>query len=267
MKPNLKSANALAYSDSGEGIPVILLHGFCETKEIWNHFLEPLSSRCRVIAIDLPGFGQNAALFKPVTIADLAEQIYQFVLELNLDKVIMIGHSMGGYIALAFAEKFPQRLAGLGLFHSTAYADTMEKKQARDKSIEFIDRYGTDEFVDEFVPPLFFEGRRKELKDDIKLLIDMGKNTPKSSVIETIRAMRDRKDRSKILEKISCPVLFIAGKNDIAVNFALSASQFWLPANAVVHILNNTGHVGMFERPKETLLMLEQFVEQVKIIS
>jgi pimeloyl-ACP methyl ester carboxylesterase len=261
------SDSSLAYVEAGQGLPIVLLHGFCETKEIWKSFMEPLSKKFRVIAVDLPGFGENPPLFKPVTIADIAEQIYNFVHDMGLDKVVMIGHSMGGYVSLAFAEKFPMRLAGLGLFHSTAYSDNAEKKHARDKTIEFIERYGTEEFVDEFVPPLFFEGRKKDLKEEIKMVIEMGKNTSKMSVIEAIRAMRDRKDRTKVLEKIACPVLFIVGKNDIAVNFSSSVNQFWLPAYSTVHILNNTGHMGMLERSAETCLMVEHFVEQIEIMS
>ena len=151
------SGQNLSFIEAGKGLPVVFLHGFCETREIWENFLEPLSSVCRVILIDLPGFGGNPPLESPLTIADMAEQVYNTILAIGVDQCIMIGHSMGGYVALAFCEKFPSRLKGLGLFHSTAYADSSEKKQARDKTIDFIERYGTEEFVEEFVPPLFLK--------------------------------------------------------------------------------------------------------------
>lgn len=258
------SGKNLTYREAGEGLPVVFLHGFCETKDLWQSYMEPLSKVCRVFALDLPGFGENAPLTDPLTIADMAEQVYNTLINLGIDQCIMIGHSMGGYVALAFSEKFPSRLKGLGLFHSTAYPDSVEKKQARDKTIDFIERYGTEEFVEEFVPPLFFEGRRKDFKEEIRSMVEMGKKTARTTVVESIRAMRDRKDRTKVLEKCQCPVLFIVGKNDVAIPFSGSQGQFSLPSYSTVHILNNTGHMGMIEWEKETLFMVEQFIQRIK---
>lgn len=254
----------LTYTEAGEGLPVVLLHGFCETKELWDGFLEPLSKICRVILMDLPGFGENQELEGPITIADMAEMVYATITQMGIEHCMLIGHSMGGYVALAFTEKFPSRVKGLGLFHSTAYSDSIEKKQARDKTIEFIERYGTEEFVEEFVPPLFFEGRRKDFKDEIRRIVEMGKKAPKGSVIESIRAMRDRKDRSKVLEKCQCPILFIVGKNDIAIPFQGSQGQYSMPSYSTIHILNNTGHMGMIEWKEETLFMVDQFIQRIK---
>ena len=226
--------------------------------------MEPLSQRWRVIAVDLPGFGENEELKQPLTIADMAEAIYQFLQHHQIDQCAMIGHSLGGYVALAFGEKFQQRLRGLGLFHSTAYADSLEKKQGRTKSIEFVEKYGVEEFVEEYLTPNFFEGRRKELNDEIRRVVDQGKKTPRNTIIETIKAMRDRKDRTRVLERAGYPVLFISGKSDTAINFNTSVNQFWLPANATVHLLSNTGHMGMIERQRETLKMVTHFLEDIE---
>lgn len=253
----------ISYTESGQGLAVVLVHGFCENKHIWRNFVPVLSEKYRVICVDLPGFGDNPALERPVTIGDLSEYIYYLLQHLGIDQSVLIGHSLGGYVSLAFAEKFPQRLLGLGLFHSTAYADTQEKKQARNKTIDFIEQYGINEFVEEFVAPLFFEGRKKELKEEIKFVLDMGRDAHLKTVTEVIKAMRDRKDRCKVLEKASFPVLFIAGRNDSAINFAGSLPQFWLPSDSTVHILPSTGHMGMLERPTETLRMVRQFLEHV----
>lgn len=254
----------LSYKDTGKGLPVVLIHGFCETKDIWKNFVPVLAKNYRVITVDLVGFGQNPPLTHALTIGDMAEDVYHLLKHLNVEQCVMIGHSMGGYVSLAFAEKFSQRLKGLGLFHSTAHADSLEKRQGRTKTLDYIDRYGVAEFVEEFVTPLFFEGRRKELKEEIKFVTDMGKATPKSTVVEAIKAMRDRKDRTKVLEKANFPILFIAGRNDSALHFVHTSSQFIIPENATVHILNNTGHMGMFEREKETLRMVKHFLEDVE---
>ena len=103
-----------------------------------------------------------------------------------------------------------------------------------------------------------------DFKDDIKAMVEMGKKAHKNSVIESIRAMRDRKDRTKVLEKSHCPVLFIVGKNDIAIPFAGSQGQYSMPSYSTVHILNNTGHMGMIEWEKETLFMVDQFIQRIK---
>lgn len=254
----------LAYKEAGQGLPVVLIHGFCERKEIWTGFLQQLSQNFRVITIDLPGFGDNAPQESPLTIGDMADRIYALLTKIGVDHCVMIGHSLGGYVALAYGEKFPFRLKGLGLFHSTSFSDSVEKKQARNKTIDFIDRYGVGEFVQEFVPPLFFDSRRKELKEEIQAVVQMGLTVSKSTVIETIKAMRDRKDRTRVLEKAPYPVLIIAGRNDIAVPFANSQQMFGVPMNATIQVMNNTAHMGMLERPKETLRMIASFLEQVE---
>jgi pimeloyl-ACP methyl ester carboxylesterase len=264
MQPSL-AAGQLAYISAGEGIPVVLLHGFCENKQIWQAFVDELSTSCRVIAVDLPGFGENEPISQPLTIADMAESLYHFLQNLGIDQCVLIGRSLGGYVSLAFGEKFQQRLLGLGLFNSTAYSDSLEKKQGRTKSIEFVEKYGVDEFTEEFLTPLFFEGRRKELQTEIRKVVEAGKKTPTNTVIEVIKAMRDRKDRTKVLEKSTYPILFISAKNDTAVNFTTSVNQFWLPADATIHILSNTGHMALLERPKETLNMVRQFVQTLAL--
>ncbi len=254
----------MSYVSAGEGMPVVLLHGFCENKDIWSTFIGPLSQKYKVLAVDLPGFGENPPLAHPLTIADMAEALYHFLQSQQIDQCVLIGHSLGGYVALAFGEKFQQRLCGLGLFHSTAYADSLEKKQGRNKSLEFVEKYGVDEFVEESLTPLFFEGRRRELNGEIRRVIESAKKTPKSTIVECIKAMRDRKDRTRVLEKASYPVLFISGKNDTAINFNTAVNQFWLPANATIHVLSNTGHMGMLEREKETLRIVTQFLESIE---
>lgn len=262
MQSSLTAGN-LAYTSAGEGLPVVLLHGFCENRSIWQDFIPKLAERCRVLAIDLPGHGENEAISQPLTIADMAEALYHFLHQQGIEQCVLIGRSLGGYVALAFGEKFQQRLLGLGLFNSTAYADSLEKKQGRTKSLEFVEKYGVDEFVEEFLAPLFYEGRRKELHTSIRRVVEDGKRTPKSTIMEVIKAMRDRKDRSKVLEKATYPVLFISSKNDSAVNFATSVNQFWLPASATIHVLSNTGHMALLERPAETLQMVQHFLEDI----
>ncbi|MBY0425744.1 MAG: alpha/beta hydrolase [Cytophagales bacterium] len=250
----------LAYTDSGNGIPLVLLHGFCESKELWTEFSIELSQYFRVITVDLPGFGESTQL-KITQMETLAESIYALLEDLRITKCVMVGHSLGGYVSLAFAESHPDYLLGLGLFHSTVFADPEEKKLNRNKTIEFLKANGVPAFIEPFVPGLFYPKFRKNHADAIHKLIDIGLKTSASAIIATTEAMRDRKDRSEVIKSLNVPVLYIIGKNDNAVPLESSLLQIALPQTAHVLILDDTAHMGMFERKKETFQFLKGFVE------
>src|SRR4051812_20227657 len=138
------------YRVSGQGKTVVLLHGFGEDGNIWNHIEKKLKNNFRVIVPDIPGSGRSTILkneAKPVQIDDYAEVIISILKNESVRSCTVIGHSMGGYITLAIAEKYPELLNGFGLFHSTAFADNEEKKQTRQKSIEFIQSHDAISFL------------------------------------------------------------------------------------------------------------------------
>ena len=247
--------------DSGGNKPaLVFLHGFCESKQVWEQFTQPLQIAYRVILLDLPGFGDNTALPTEFTMESFADYVQGVLINLNINKCVLIGHSMGGYIGLAFAEKFPEMLLGLCLFQSSALPDSAEKKQNRDRTIAFIQKHGLDKFMDTFVAPLFYEGNRDKNHQAIQLLAQIGKQGNPEGIIRTVAGMRDRPDRTKVLENIPCPVLFIAGKQDTAVTLAQTLEQCYLPQIAHTLFLDQTGHMGMFEQPDQTLKALTGFV-------
>jgi len=192
----------LSYRDEGNGTPLVLVHGFCESKEVWKDFSAILSSKFRVITPDLPGFGESK-LEDPNTSMDYyADKLHALLNHLNIHKCILVGHSLGGYIGLAFAEKYEHRLWGLGLFHSTAFEDTQEKKDNRDRTIKFVEKHGVEAFASTAVTPLFYPPKREELKKEIELMIRIAAGSSKEGVIAAAQAMRDRKDRTNVLKKI-----------------------------------------------------------------
>ena len=251
----------LSYSDTGQGNVVVLLHGFCESRALWNDFENFLSQKYRVICPDLPGYGQSRLEVSNVSMAYFAEEIKRLLDSLSIDQCTMIGHSLGGYVTLAFAEKHPHRLKGIGLFHSTAYAYTELKKANRNKTIKFIEENGVDTFASSFVPPLFDHSTREKYGDEINYLIKVAKNTDPLAVIETSKAMRDRPDRTSVLEGIQVPVMFIIGKEDGAVPFESSMKQVGMPKESVVHIYEKCGHMGMIEKKEETMKAVNSFLE------
>ena len=135
----------LFFYEEGSGPPIVFLHGFCETHEIWKDFVKPLSTRFRVILIDLPGFGRSEILPTPFTIDDVGNTVANWLIENQVLKSILIGHSLGGYVTLSVAERHSQLLEGIGLFHSMAFEDTQEKKENRNKVIEFVRRNGVQQ--------------------------------------------------------------------------------------------------------------------------
>lgn len=251
------------YTDHGSGDTLVFLHGFCESKKVWAEFTKPLQQKFRIIALDLPGFGENTQHFSSYSMESMADYVKHKLEELGVSRCILIGHSMGGYASMAFAKKYGSMLQGLCLFHSSALPDTEEKKEQRDKSIEFVERNGVTSFINPFIEPLFFKGNRDWLTQEIEMMKEIGRATPQESVTGALAAMRDRPDRSDVLRKAPFPVLFIFGKEDGAVPMEKALEQCHLPGNSIVHFLEKTGHMGMFERPYETRKAVEKFAETI----
>lgn len=262
----MKDIEEQTVSDSGgTGKVIVFLHGFCESKEVWDAFVQPFREAYRVIAIDLPGFGKNTTPRTSYSMEEAAAYVYQVVKALEIKKCILVGHSMGGYVALAFAEKYRNILSGLCLFHSSALPDTKEKKEVRTKTIKFIKKNGLDVFMNSFVAPLFSPTKRKFYSKEIKMLTTIGKSTPTETVLGAVKGMRNRKKRTKVLKDARYPVLFISGKDDQAVTVEQTLAQCAIPANATVLFLANTGHMGMFEKPLETQNALRFFADSILI--
>jgi pimeloyl-ACP methyl ester carboxylesterase len=255
----------IIYSESGQGFPVIFLHGFGESKELWQMFQAHLSTKYRTIAPDLPGFGQSPLFNNELTLEDVAEKLHEWTSEIGVKECIMIGHSLGGYITLAFANKYPEMMKGLGLFHSSVFADTPEKKENRKKTIEFIKQNGAAAFIENFIPPLFYEESHLRLAEIIKKQVDIGKNTPANTLTAYLAAMAARPDSSEFIKNFDKPVLMIIGEKDSAVPFDKSMEQTDMLLQPDVHVLDLTGHMGMFERERETLIYVETFVDKVAV--
>ena len=250
----------LEYNDKGNGFPIILLHGFCENKSLWQYCEKELAVHYRVITPDLPGFGESRLEETTLSMDYFAEQIKLLLDALRIEKCILIGHSLGGYVTLAFAEKYENYLKGFGLFNSTAFADTEDRKVNRNKTIEFILKYGVPLFAQSFIPPLFSLQNKTALKNEIQTLIIEAAKSSELGVIETTKAMRDRPDRIQVLKKATVPVLFVIGERDTSIPMEKSLEQCYLPIKNEVHILENAGHMGMIENKTKSVSILLNFI-------
>lgn len=250
------------FFELGKGQPLILLHGFCETGRMWANFAESLSSEFRVICPDLPGSGESTISGDQISLEEVAVHLEDWMDTNNIENPIVIGHSLGGYVALALLELMGNRLKAIGLFHSTAFADDAEKKEMRNRTITFLRKNGVEKFVTSFVPPLFPESRREELAKEIELTIEDAKRSTLDGLIAFAGAMRDRKDRLEVLRHFSGSKLLIAGTEDGAVKIESSRSQ----KDVFSHYfeLQGVGHMGMIEKKEETLEIVREFCRSSK---
>ena len=254
----------LSYSNVGTGAVVVLLHGFCESKALWKEFEKPLLQNYQIITPDLPGHGESKINAEQITsIEYMADKVYELLTSLGIVECILIGHSLGGYVTLAFAEKYPTLLKGFGLFHASAFEDSEAKKQNRNKTIDFIQKHGMAQFAASFTSPLFYHKNRQRLSPEIERMQTICRNTPAETAIATTAAMRDRKERIGVLKQANVPVLFLAGKEDNAVPLKTSLEQCYLPKEHTVIFLEETGHMGMFEKKEVAQEGIIHFLEEI----
>ena len=280
----------LHYKTTGPGIPVVLLHGFAEDSTIWDNQVDFLKTNYRLIIPDLPGSGQSQMLNTPLSFGeslsrpigrlgvrsnigmeDYAQCIKQILDAEKIERCIMIGHSMGGYISLAFAEKYPGMLISFGLFHSSAYADDVAKVETRKKAIKFIETNGVEAFLNTSIPGLFYDQGNSGAADALlggtgqatelaRRLIEKGKAFSPKTLIQYYQAMIARHDRTMILKKSTSPVLLIMGEHDKAVPFKHSLEQSYMADQSYIHVLRNSAHMGMLEEPGRVNEILANFL-------
>ena len=247
------------YSIYGSGKPLMLLHGFAEDSSIFNLQVNHFKERYLIIVPDLPGIGKSQMLAKEnVQLPDYAAILKAIVDEEKINSFTLIGHSMGGYITLAYADKYPETLNGFGLVHSSAYADDEAKIATRKKAISFIEQNGTAAFLKTAIPNLFYNP--EESVDDIKNLIEKGNSFSPDVLIQQYNAMITRPDTTSILKTFNHPILFIIGEHDKAIPFEHSLQQSHLPQIAYMHILRTAGHMGMKEEPDLVNNFMEEFL-------
>lgn len=255
------------YTVTGEGYPVVLLHGLAEDGSIWDGQTAFLSGAHRLIIPDLPGSGRSPLPADPhvVTMESMAGAVNSILTAEGIEEAVVIGHSMGGYVTLAFAELYPHMPKAIGLFHSTAYADSEEKKSARNKNMEFIGTHGTHEFLKHGTPALFSEDSQSTQPELVNALIVKYKDVNPLALVAYNHAMLQRADRSQLLLNASYPVLFIIGRHDGAIPFHQSLQLAHMPDIAYIHILEKSGHMGMLEEEDRSNRAMKKFLEDVHI--
>lgn len=262
MKKNIPYKDIqVAYNIIGKGNTLVFIHGFCENSSMWNPLIDKLENQFQLIFIDLPGYGSSSSTQELLSITWMAEMVKAVLDEEQINSCIMMGHSLGGYVSIHFAEMYPNILKGIGFINSHVYADDTDKKNNRDKSIQFIEKHTAKLFIRELFNNLFTESYKKTNPEIVKNLIqDAQVNIQDRTIINTLIAMRDRQDKSSILKQINCPALFIIGKEDQTIPLNMSLDQSYLANVNQVYIRENMAHMSIFEDTDFSIEAIEKFV-------
>ena len=255
----------IGYESCGQGNAVVLLHGFLGSSRYWQDIIPRLCPHVHVIAPDLRGHGQSDAPDEPYSMESMADDVAELLALLNVRKAAMFGHSMGGYVTLAFADRHADRLAAFGLIHSTAYADDEKGKQNRANTIGAIRNDGIAKFADGFAPRLFAPEHVETMPERVEIARQIGRATDPVGAIRATEAMRDRPDRNETIRRADVPVLLVAGQRDqlVAVERTFSVSK----PSVVQHTIPDAGHMSMLEQPEQLAEAMLAFLRRAGFLA
>ncbi|TMM29812.1 alpha/beta hydrolase [Polaribacter aestuariivivens] len=252
-----KNAN-ISFSDEGKGTAVVLIHGFLENSTMWKDIIPEIAKRNRVITIDLLGHGKTDCIGYSHSMELFAETLEAVLKHLKIRKSILIGHSLGGYVALAFAEKNPQKIKGLCLMNSTSNEDDDGRKNLRLRANKMIQQNFTNMVRMSFLN-LFGEESRTKFKEEMKVALSEALQTPIQGYIAAQEGMRIRLNRNHVLAKNDFKKLIIIGKKDPVLNYELSLAEAEKTNTEVV--VFNDGHMSHIENKTELIDALKRFVK------
>lgn len=252
---------SLSYSYAGEGVvPVIFLHGFPFDKSMWKEQIESLKDSCCVIAIDIRGFGKSKDEKTHLSIDLFAEDLVSFMDRRNIEKAIICGLSMGGFIALNATVRFPERFEALILCDTQCIADTPEVKEKRIETIEQIKHNGTDSFNEQFVKSVFHPNSLKNKTKLVESLRSVVFANSNRTITAGLTALAERSETCSFLGAISIPTLIICGRADEVTPLAQSEFMHEHIKDSVLKIIDNAGHVSNLEQPDEFNAHLLEFL-------
>ena len=269
MEPKSKGYNLstsvndfeLSYDDVGEGnIPVIFLHGFPFDKTMWELQLEFLKFTYRLIACDIRGFGKSTDEYTPLSIDLFTDDLIKFMDKLQIEKAIVCGLSMGGYIALNAVKRFPCRFEALVLSDTQCIADTAEGKAKRYKVIEDIKENGAAKFNEGFIKNVFHPDSPVNKKEIVDQLTEVVFANSQEIIIQGLTALAERSETCSSLEEINIPTLILCGREDVVTPLAQSESMNAAIKGSKLQIIENAGHVSSLEQPHDFAKYLSEFL-------
>ncbi|NGZ77885.1 alpha/beta fold hydrolase [Saccharibacillus alkalitolerans] len=251
----------IRYADRGDGPALVLLHGFMGSADYWERVVPLLEGHFRCIVPDLLGHGASEAPEGPYTIERLADGVFRLLDELKIEQAVLLGHSMGGYTALSFAERYPERLSAFGLIHSTPLPDDEAGREKRTAVAERVLREGVRPFVEQSAPNWFAPDNAKRMTAELDRVLEIGFGTNPRGAAGAALAMRERPDRKRVIRDSKLPVLLIAGGEDgIAPPEKAFAAE---NPRTTKRVIEGAGHMSLFEAPQELARQIASFAESL----
>ena len=260
LSVNVNEIN-LSYDDVGEGsIPIVFLHGFPFDKSMWQEQLDYLKNSHRVIACDIRGFGKSTDEESHLSMDLFANDLILFIDKLDLDKVIICGLSMGGYIALNAMQRFPSRFEALILCDTQSGADSHDVKAKRFKTIDEVKEYGAINFNKGFIKNVFYKGSLTDKPEVVEQLRSVVFSNSQHIISQGLIALAERSETSSVLKEITIPTLIICGREDVVTPLTESKFMNKQIKGSILHVINNAGHVSNLEEPRKFNKLIRDFL-------
>jgi len=253
----------VAYHVTGSGKPLLLLHGYLETAEVWKPLTDRLSVEFRIIAVDLPGHGDSGVRGETHTMEFLARAVRAVVSDAGETSVLMIGHSLGGYVTLAFAEKFPELLAGYVLFASHPHADTPEAVEKRNREITVVRAGKKNIMYPGNISMMFAKKNLGSMAGELRRFKMIASRNSGEGIIAMLNGMITRPSRKSLVESGRVPLLWILGRDDLYFSPEKALRDTRLPQNAETVILENSGHLGFIEETERSAMLISGFTRRL----
>jgi pimeloyl-ACP methyl ester carboxylesterase len=255
----------LWYTDSKKGSNVLVfLHGYIESGEIWSGIAQKLSKYYRIITLDLPGHGRSEFSGEEYTMEMMSDMVGSLINSLSINKVIMIGHSLGGYITLAFLDRHSEYLSGYCLFHSHPFPDNPETTEKRRKDIELISQGKEDSIFPDAVRKMYATVNIPKFRDAIQKSTEIASQTDGQGIIGILRGMIKRPSRVSLMEDGRVPCLLILGALDNFIDHNTILTKIKLPSNLAIRTLTKSGHMGFIEEEDLSVEILSEFAARLE---
>jgi pimeloyl-ACP methyl ester carboxylesterase len=252
------------YTDSGDGHVIVLLHGYLETSEVWNGFATKLASHNRVLSIDLPGHGLSESCGESHTMEYMATGVKELLDNAGIRKAFIAGHSMGGYVTLAFLDLFPEYLSGYCLVHSQPFADSPETVIKRKNEIALVSAGKKEQFYPESIRRMYANSNTEKFSKEIMKSTIIASGISDDGIIAVLNGMMARPSRAGVMEEGRVPCLWILGALDNYIDCNLIVTKVNLPSNADIAVLRNSGHMGFIEEQDMVIRILREYLEDLE---
>lgn len=251
----------ICFTEKGSGSPVILVHGYLETSDVWESFSGRLAGDFRVVSIDLPGHGKSESFGETHSMELMADVIMGMMYNLNIKKAVLCGHSMGGYVTLAFLKKYPEYLAGYCLFHSHPLADMEQTIEKRKADIEAVKEGRKDLMIPGNIEKMFAGMNLEKMKDQFERSKNIALGIDGDTIISVLKGMMQRTSSVGIMEEGKVPGLWILGRHDNYIPYDAMPGRVNLPADSKVVLLENSGHLGFIEEEDRSSEVIKDFLK------